>query len=61
VQGENVMTEFDQRKPMDRELTKDELDQIAAGVTPSIPIPPPRLRFAADNAGATDEHRATLF
>jgi bacteriocin-like protein len=24
-----------------RELTEDELDQIAGGVVPSIPIPPP--------------------
>jgi len=44
-----------------RELTEGELDQIAGGVTPSIPIPTPRPSFAysADNAGT--EHRATLF
>jgi hypothetical protein len=35
---------FGRRQPTDRELTAGELDRIAAGVTPSIPIPPPRPR-----------------
>jgi hypothetical protein len=29
------------RKPSDRELTEDQLNQIAGGIIPSIPIPPP--------------------
>jgi hypothetical protein len=46
-------------RPLDRELTEGELEQIAGGITPSIPIPPPRPSFAysADNAGATDDWR----
>ena len=44
-------------RPLDRELTEGELDQIAGGVTPSIPIPPPYFAYSADNAGATDDWR----
>jgi bacteriocin-like protein len=29
------------RKPSDRELTEDQLNQITGGTVPSIPIPPP--------------------
>ena len=29
------------RKPGDRELTEDQLNQITGGIIPSIPIPPP--------------------
>ena len=37
---------FDRRKAVNSEITEGELDQIAGGVTPSIPIPPPRPSFA---------------
>jgi bacteriocin-like protein len=29
------------RKPSDRELTEEQLNQITGGIIPSIPIPPP--------------------
>jgi bacteriocin-like protein len=29
------------RESTDRELTKEELDQVVGGIVPSIPIPPP--------------------
>jgi hypothetical protein len=29
------------RKPSDRELIEDQLNQITGGIIPSIPIPPP--------------------
>ena len=48
--GNNVRTlieeAFDRRKAVNSEITEGELDQIAGGVTPSIPIPPPRPSFA---------------
>jgi hypothetical protein len=48
--GNNVRTlieeAFDRREAVNSEITEGELDQIAGGVTPSIPIPPPRPSFA---------------
>jgi bacteriocin-like protein len=37
---EKIMTKKQVRESADRELTDDQLNQIAGG-TPSIPIPPP--------------------
>jgi hypothetical protein len=37
---------FDRREAVEREIMEGELDHIAGGVTPSIPIPPPRPSFA---------------
>ena len=37
---------FHRREGVNREMTEGELDQIAGGVTPSIPIPPPRPSFS---------------
>jgi bacteriocin-like protein len=37
----NATTRKQVRKPSDRELTEDQLNQITGGTVPSIPIPPP--------------------
>ena len=37
---------LDRSETVNREITEGELEQIAGGITPSIPIPPPRPSFS---------------